>query len=208
MDLLWMYEYFFETKFIQGCRAVSFHCLLRLLAPLLSSETRCWQHWRHAIVTSYTWEAFRDVADMLAGKTAPCFLSTNVFLSLGCQRAMQGQVPRSPELKMATAMKWKWLISGKTIISVSVPENSESARLKKRSVHPWMGDVSLRRVVCCFCSWQGKGQSLNCKQLLPGRNLIKADVRTWLKSGTLAARPWSSHKKLFSDFSTVTARGS
>lgn len=37
MESPWMYVYFFETKFIQGCRTVSFHCLLRLLALLLHS---------------------------------------------------------------------------------------------------------------------------------------------------------------------------
>lgn len=37
MESPWIYEYLFETKFIQGCRPVSFHCLLRLLALLLHS---------------------------------------------------------------------------------------------------------------------------------------------------------------------------
>lgn len=122
------------------------------------------------------------------------------FLPLYCQTVMLGQVLRSQQPKTSTAMKGKWLISWESIISISVPENSEYGRLTK-TVYPWMGDVSLKRIVRFFCSWQGKGQSLSCKQLFPETHFIKADVRTWLKNSMLAAKPWASYKKLFSNFS-------
>lgn len=88
MESPWIYEYLFETKFIQGCRPVSFHCLLRLLALLSCTllQTRCWQHWRHATVTRQIWEALGKVVDILAGKTKTHVVwALKCFLPLYCQ---------------------------------------------------------------------------------------------------------------------------
>lgn len=74
------------------------------------------------------------MVDILAGKTDPCCLSA-VVLFAPVLTVMQGQVPRSQQPKISTAVKGKRLIFWESIISISVPENSEHDRLTK-TVYP------------------------------------------------------------------------
>lgn len=193
MESPWIYEYLFETKFIQGCRPVSFHCLLRLLALLSCTllQTRCWQHWRHATVTRQIWEALGKVVDILAGKTRP-MLSEHWSVFCSCTVRQSGWIRQVIKISAA-----KHINSHERTFLVNFFKkyyfhiwNSEYGRLTKM-VYPWMEGVSLKWIVHFFCSWQMKGQSLSCKQLLPEMNFIKADARTWLKNGMLAAKPWA-----------------
>lgn len=119
-----MYEYFFETKFIQGCRPVSFHCFLRLLALLLHSKTRCWQHWRHATVARQIWELLEMWLTFQQARHIHVVWALMRFLPLYWQTFMPRQVLRPQQPKISTAVKGKWVISWGSFISISVPENS------------------------------------------------------------------------------------
>lgn len=126
-----MYECFLETKFIQGCRPVSFHCLLSILALLFCSKTRSGS-------TEDKQQSQHVFERLLEMWLTFCRQDSSLFSEHWCAFVpgpscshTQGQVPRSPELKMSTAMKWQWLISGKKHYSKAVSEHGESDRLMK-----------------------------------------------------------------------------